>query len=53
MSRLETNSADYILARLGLDRDQVRRSFACEVKKMSCGRGGLPDHVVDSMYADY
>ena len=42
-----------VLAKLGLDRDQVARSFACSVKKMSCGRGGLPKYVVDAMYADY
>ncbi|HEX3856536.1 MAG TPA: HNH endonuclease signature motif containing protein [Verrucomicrobiae bacterium] len=33
--------------------DQVRRSFARSVKKMSCGRGGLPDHVVSLMWDDY
>lgn len=33
--------------------DQVRRAMARQVRKGSCGRGGLPDYVVKTMYADY
>lgn len=36
-----------------LSRDEVKRAMARQVRKGSCGRGGLPDYVVATMYADY
>lgn len=38
---------------LPLGPDQVRRITANMVPKHSCGRRGLPDYVVNAMYADY
>jgi hypothetical protein len=61
-------AADPALARVGLaptevrravqaaqplTREEVRRAMARQVKPGSCGRGGLPDYVVQTMYADY
>lgn len=33
--------------------EEVKRAMARQVKKASCGRGGLPEYVVRTMYADY
>jgi hypothetical protein len=32
---------------------EVKRAMARQVRKGSCGRGGLPEYVVKAMYADY
>lgn len=37
----------------GAEQDRLRRNFALMVRKMSRGRGGLPDYVVAAMHADY
>lgn len=36
-----------------LSKEEVKRAMARQVKPGSCGRGGLPDYVVATMYADY
>jgi hypothetical protein len=42
-----------LLASAPLTREETKRAMARQVKKGSCGRGGLPDYVIATMFADY